>query len=243
MNNSKLYIKILVCCIAFTLLSAVISDESPWFTILTGLGCGGTASAAVAWLVEKSNWESEQRRLNALRSIVLQSFFTEFDSGSSGFVQICYLSHAVKGSSPEMTWHEWCQMAFECVKEKPKHIPNFVTSCYALLRNIDSQARSIEAQKSSFLAEGFVKPEDIRTIEQIVQLNDYLKITEPEQNSEKYDLTHAESLKFYMDIIFGYLKNADALAKANEMKVGTIMFKALKVMNEGVESLTQETLS
>lgn len=46
-----------------------------------------------------------------------------------------------------------------------------------------------------------------------------------------------------MGIIFGYLKNADALAKANEMKVGTIMLKAFNVMNEGVESIIQDSLS
>lgn len=231
MPNKRLYIWILFASIAISMGSLIIPSESPWFTIMTGLGCGGTASAIVAGLVEYSNWKAEKHKKAEVRASFLHSFYEEFEAGICGFVRLCYTLQAVRDPNRKMTWYDWCRLAYDSLDENADHVQYFIDSCTGFLDGIAQQAQKIENQKADMLTESILRPSDIEAVTTILGFHSFSGIESIRAERVSIDET-ANAQKFHCDLVHGVLERADVLHRANEMQVGSILYKALEMIGE-----------
>ena len=70
-TNHILYTILILSFLTISLLSLLIPTTSPWFTLVSGLGCGGFASVLIAWLVDIINQKAEARRNQKMMDCVL----------------------------------------------------------------------------------------------------------------------------------------------------------------------------
>ena len=53
--NRRLYVILLICSLLIICSCVFIPQQCCLFTILSGIGCGGLASAVIAWLIDEAN--------------------------------------------------------------------------------------------------------------------------------------------------------------------------------------------
>lgn len=74
-TNHCFYLRLLLVAVLITLLAVLFPTNWPWFTIITGIGCGGISSVCVAWMIEYSNCKSKNR----VNEIIINRLFLSFD--------------------------------------------------------------------------------------------------------------------------------------------------------------------
>lgn len=74
--NQRLYCLLLAGSLAFLIFSVLLPFSSKWFTVLSGIGCGGIASAAVAWMIDVANCKHKE----AINKDFLQQLFFDYDA-------------------------------------------------------------------------------------------------------------------------------------------------------------------
>ena len=74
--NQRLYCLLLAGSLAFLVFSVLLPYSSKWFTVLSGIGCGGIASVAVAWMIDIANCKHKE----AINEDFLQQLFFDYDA-------------------------------------------------------------------------------------------------------------------------------------------------------------------
>ena len=73
--DHKLYFLLLCVSLLITFIAAFIPVNCIWFTIFTGIGCGGIASVCIAWLIEIENC----KKRNLMNQELIDKVFDFFD--------------------------------------------------------------------------------------------------------------------------------------------------------------------
>ena len=74
--NQRLYCLLLAGSLAFLAFSVLLPYSSKWFTVLSGIGCGGIASVAVAWMIDIANCKHKE----AINEDFLHQLFFDYDA-------------------------------------------------------------------------------------------------------------------------------------------------------------------
>ena len=67
--DRMLYLSLLLFAMGITVFAMIIPISCPWFTVVTGIGCGGIASVIVAWLIDEANSREKEKRSRAIYAI------------------------------------------------------------------------------------------------------------------------------------------------------------------------------
>lgn len=107
--NRRLYVSLSTIFITITFAALLIDNKSAWFTVLTGIGCGGIASVIVAWLVDLANCKLQSNKQKKLAEFALNNFH----------VSVCYYLETIADlcvdNDPKMerqkhSFEEWVQI-------------------------------------------------------------------------------------------------------------------------------------
>ena len=113
--DRKFYLSLLLFAMAITVFALLIPTLCPWFTIVTGIGCGGIASVIVAWLIDEANCREKEKRNRAIYAIPWAEL-----SMLAYFYSIFY--HVLNDEDPDNkkdkhTWSEWKNMLVSKLNE------------------------------------------------------------------------------------------------------------------------------
>lgn len=107
--NWRLYVLLSAVFLIVTLIALLVDNTDNWFTVLTGIGCGGIASVIVAWLVDLANCKEQNIKQKKIAAFALNNFR----------VSVCYYLQTIadlcRDNDPKMgrqkhTFEEWTQI-------------------------------------------------------------------------------------------------------------------------------------
>lgn len=231
--NIKLYCSLLAVSCVFIIGCIFIPPECPWFGIISGLGCGGTTSVIVAWLIDYSNCKSAEKKMLMNRETILKNFFNYFESGCDSFIMLCLRKGALDELQEKLPWFVWVDKAYNCSKDDETESKIFCNIFRAYTGNILQQARVLEAQEAMLLDQGILGVDDVKALNGIVDicnLNEYqflisyLDYSALSRNCYDYHKT-----------LFAILHGAPTLKEINEKRVGSALFSQMANMGIDVD--------
>ena len=108
--NHIIYACLLLLFFAISLTSLWICMESPWFTLIAGLGCGGFASTLVAWLIDWQNARERKKKKENLQKTILHPMKTTIYAMLLNFGRLsCELDTTISKTVPKH-WDEWAKI-------------------------------------------------------------------------------------------------------------------------------------
>lgn len=167
--NRKLYMSLLASSIVVTLIALIIPSCNPWFTVVTGIGCGGIASVIVAWLIEAANCREKKTRSKEVYEI-LWTCLTFCAYSYASMYKTMYETEQKKIEGKH-TWLEWKNMLISNLQKTPENKgPEKLKSVFMNYSgDILTQMKYFTAQRSQLIADGFMTSNDYYLLHEIKQ--------------------------------------------------------------------------
>ena len=142
--------------------------DNPWFTVLTGIGCGGITSVIIAWLVDAANCREKTQRGNdilgsvwATLSFILTAFPLMYKN----------ISPDIDHEGERHTWIGWKdlliirfnKMPEEIVPESVKYTFNASTGMFV------KEALYVLSQRAQLISDGIISERWAYSLEGILQ--------------------------------------------------------------------------
>lgn len=119
--NHKLYIRLITVAVILVGVTVFISDNSRWFAVLTGLGCGGVSSILVAWLLDVANCKHK----NIIINDVFSKLFQKFDVDTAYVLNAILSSYAHKNEDFDLEKKYSVPQIVELVESGDEKLPEW----------------------------------------------------------------------------------------------------------------------
>ena len=157
--NHILYVCLLLLFLAISLTSLMICMESPWFTIVAGLGCGGFASVLVAWMVDAATCKANNKKAILYQQEIFSELISSFETGIQPFIFECeLLDENCKHQSK--TWKEWLEFSYSICQDKNA----FISKCLVFERDISEKIKILTYQRAQLRQDGIIDESDCKSI-------------------------------------------------------------------------------
>lgn len=181
--NRKLYCVLFAVSLLITVTCLTIPQSSNWFTIVSGIGCGGIASTIVAWLIDEANSEDDRKRVENNRKILFNRLYLAFDNGLQLLIASLYEHNFDDNTS--RNWFEWEEVAYDFKQRDPKRIKDYNLYLRMFFHEVGEQVSVIEAQIAILLEYGIVDPNDIEALALIGSICSLAKQEQSDENIEQ----------------------------------------------------------
>ena len=217
-SNHILYVCLLLLFLAISLTSLLICMESPWFTLVAGLGCGGFASVLVAWLVDIVTCKANNKKAKFFQQEIFCELISSFETGIQPFIFMCEtLDENSKGQSK--TWSEWVKFAYDISQQK-NYEKSFISYFIVFEQDIFKKTKSLDYQKSNLLQNGIISKSDSEAISGILSV---CSCIDSEYNLMGASKVFFETLTQKIDIFYYYLNNSSAMKQINTIKIKSVL--------------------
>ena len=219
-SNHILYVCLLLLFLAISLTSLLIYMESPWFTLVAGLGCGGFASVLVAWLVDIVTCKANNKKAKFYQQEIFYELISSFETGVQPFIFLCEdLDENSKGQSKP--WNEWIEFAYKLSQQKNYEHP-FISYFIVFQQDIFKQIKILDAQKSYLLQNGIIDENDNKAISGILSLCSCIDSEHTLLgSSDAFFKTLIRDTK----VLYHYLGESSAMKQINTIKINSILNK------------------
>ena len=212
--NHILYVCLLVLFLAISLTSLFICMESPWFTIVAGLGCGGFASVLVAWMVDAATCKANNKKATLYQQEIFSELISSFETGIQPFIFECELiDESCKQQSK--TWKDWLEVSYSICQDKNA----FITKYLVFERDISEKIK-INYQRAQLRQDGIIDESDSKAIGQI---QSWCSLVETEYNAFGSTDAFCNHLDLEMKVLYSFLDASSAMKVINTMKIKSIL--------------------
>ena len=224
MPNRKQYIILLALALALVLLSLAIPTTSPFFAILTGIGCGGVASIIVAWLIDEANCRQNNQKAKATRDATFRELNLLFESSVQIFAHLCEQQGDKVDEASTHKWFEWIDRAFSLSSNAPESLKPCCFAALSFFNDISEEARVLRLQGAHLLDSGLVQPEDMRALSAIQTI---CTLSGHEYNSYGISREFGNHCSHSVGLIKKTLDPSPLLEPINEKQVGVTFYQSL----------------
>lgn len=214
-TNYILYVCLLLLFLAISLISLLISMDSPWFTLVTSFGCGGLASVLVAWLVDIAICKINNNKAKLYQKEIFSELISSFETGIQPFIFECeLLDESCKQQSK--TWKEWLEISHSLCKNKETFVYKYVV----FERDISEKIKILNYQRAQLRQDGIIDENDYKVIGQI---QSWCSLVETE--FETYGATEAflHSFDLKNKVLYSYLSASSAINVINTIMIKSIL--------------------
>lgn len=213
--NHILYVCLLVLFLAISLTSLFICMESPWFTIVAGLGCGGFASVLVAWMVDAATCKANNKKATLYQQEIFSELISSFETGIQPFIFECELiDESCKQQSK--TWKDWLEVSYSICKDKNA----FITKYLVFERDISEKIKILNYQRAQLRQDGIIDESDSKAIGQI---QSWCSLVETEYNTFGSTDAFCNRLDLEMKVLYSFLDASSAMKVINTMKIKSLL--------------------
>lgn len=192
--NWRIYLSLLAGSLVLTACAFLVPATSPFFTIITGIGCGGIASVIVALLIDLANCNRKNREMDTIRTHYLLPIMFEY---MQFLMMFRILAKAPNDEAQKRVWNEWAILAIDARHDRCESMDiDFVDERVSALAG-----KLNELQASSLL----IMSEQVLPNEEVLQLqevsNSILNLKAALFN-ERYEKTYVYELlnELYDDV-------------------------------------------
>ena len=213
--NHLLYVGLFLLFLAISLISLLISMDSPWFTLVTSFGCGGLASVFVAWLVDMAICKINNNKAKLYQKEIISELISSFETGIQPFIFECELLDK-RCKQQSKTWNEWIEVSHSLFKNKE----DFVYKYVVFERDISEKIKVLNYQRAQLRQDGIMDENDCKAIGQI---KSWCSLVETE--FETYGATEAFLYNFdaLIKTLYLYLNGSSAMNVINTIKIKSIL--------------------
>lgn len=214
-TNYILYVCLLLLFLAISLISLLISMDSPWFTLVTSFGCGGLASVLVAWLVDMAICKINNNKAKLYQKEIFSELISSFETGIQPFIFECELLDE-RCKQQSKTWNEWIEVSHSLFKNKEDFVYRYVV----FERDISEKIKVLYYQRTQLRQDGIIDENDCIAIGQI---KSWCSLVETE--FETYGATEAflYNLDALIKALYLYLNGSSAMNVINTIKIKSIL--------------------
>lgn len=199
--NRGLYFPLLIISISLTVYAAHIKMDNPWFTVLTGIGCGGITSVIIAWLVDAANCREKAQRGSDIIGKVWASLCFILTAFPQMYIK---MSTNLDHEDEKHTWIGWKDLLVTelnktpegSIQESVKYTFNASTDMFV------SEALYIMKQRSQLIADGLITERWVHSLEDIVQEISLCKTMMERDNMRRTSKrlnALADSIRFFIE--------------------------------------------
>lgn len=167
--NHIIYACLLLLFLAISLTSLWICMESPWFTLIAGLGCGGFASTLVAWLIDWQNARERKKKKENLQKTILHPMKTTIYAMLLNFGRLsCELDTTISKTVPKQ-WDEWAEILQVNLAEcnEPFFLQKAVVSLDATMNNYCNRMQELRSCKFELIYNELVKTSEYYALAEV----------------------------------------------------------------------------
>ena len=213
--NHILYVCLLLLFLAISLTSLMICMESPWFTIVAGLGCGGFASVLVAWMVDAATCKANNKKATLYQQEIFSELISSFETGIQPFIFECeLLDENCKHQSK--TWKEWLEFSYSICQDKNA----FVIKYLVFERDISEKIKILTYQRAQLRQDGIIDESDCKSI---AYIRSWCSLIETEY--ETFGSSEAFLSNFFTQTkaLYLYLDKSSAMKKINTVSIKSLL--------------------
>lgn len=213
--NHILYVSLILLFLAISLTSLRICMESPWFTLVAGLGCGGFASVLVAWLVDVATCKVNNNKAKFYQDEIFSELISSFETGIQPFIFECeLLDESCKQQSK--TWKEWLEVSHSlCENQKA-----FVTKYLVFERDISEKIKILNYQKVQLRQDGIIDENDYKAIGQILS---WCSLVETEYQTFGSTDAFFDLFDREIRVLHLFLSGSSAMNVINTIKIKSVL--------------------
>ena len=215
--NRILYVILLICSLLLIGSSAFVSQQCFLFTIISGIGCGGLASAVIAWLIDEANAKTAAKKSKLHRQILFKKLTDSFDHG----LQILILSakeHLTDCN--DRKWFEWVEDSHKLIETDPSFAKDYLTSLRVFFGDVVESILEIQSQDALLLEYGIIDKTDIDAFKVIISICD---MAERDYHSEKEEKL-IDHVTTYCGLLRGLIGYSNSLRHINDMIVEPYLY-------------------
>ena len=217
-TNHILYTILILSFLTISLLSLLIPTTYPWFTLVSGLGCGGFASVLIAWLVDIATCKTNNKKAQFYQQEIFCELILSFETGVQPFILLCEdLDENSKGQSKP--WNEWIEFAYKLSQQK-NYEKSFISYFIVFEQDIFKQIKMLDSQKSYLLQNGIIDENDNKAISGILSLCSCIDSEHALLgNSDTFFKTLIRDTK----ALYHYLGKSSAMKQINTIKIKSVL--------------------
>lgn len=206
-----MYFVLLIITISITIAFGMIPQENTWFTVGTGIGCGGIASTIVAWLIDEANHKRDMKRISVNREILFERLSSSFSNGLQ--ILILNVKQHVQDDIPR-TWYEWIDSSHQITESIPEYSKKHIISMRLFFDEITEQMYQLDTQNAVMLEHNLIEKKDIEALSTVLSICDLVKY---EFNTAMDEAKLTRSIKTYCGVIKGAIEYSANLKFINDM--------------------------
>jgi len=222
--NKKLYITLLIVLGVIILVSLAIPVTSPFFAIVTGIGCGGAASVIVGWLIDAANCRQNKQKAEINRDALFHELNILFESSVQVFTHLCEQCGDPVDENSTLKWYEWIDRAFALSVNSPVILKPCCYAALSFFRDISEESKVLRLQGAQLLDSGLVQPEDMQALSSI-HMN--CALIEHEFNIHAVSQEFGRRCTLSVSLIKNILDTSPLLATINEKSIGVFLYQRL----------------
>ncbi len=193
------YLFLLLLSVCITLGGVFANPKSPWLTIITGIGTGGIASVAVAWLIEEANCEEKEKRSNEIYGVLV----TSLELFAYSYACMYQVLREGQERDKRHTWLEWKDLLISWLNDTTeKDIPESLKHVFDFsYRETTEELQFVLNQRLQLIADGLMTSEMCFSFQGI---NQKLELCETVVNKGtcKEFAFHLSSLAMSLEMVF-----------------------------------------
>ena len=222
--NRKLYIRLLIGAIIVICASLAIPTTSPYFAIITGIGCGGFASIIVAWLIDAANCRQNALKAKTNRDTIFRELNVLFESSVQIFAHLCEQQGDSVDETTTRKWYEWINRAFDLSFNSPQALKPCCYAALSFFNDISEEARVLRLQGAHLLDSSLVRPEDMHALSSVQSV---CILVGHEFNSLGVSQKFGERCTQNTALIKNTLDSSPLLVPINEKQIGVFLYQEL----------------
>lgn len=218
-SNHILYIFLLLLFLVISLASLLICMDSPWFTLVAGLGCGGFASVLIAWFIDVVTCRANNKKAKFYQQVIFSELISSFETGVQPFILLCEdLDESSKNQSK--TWNEWIDFVYK-ISQRQNYV-SFISYFMVFEQDIFKNIKILDSQKPYLLQNGIIDENDSEAISGILSLCSCINSEHTLLgNSDAFFKTLIRDTK----VLYHYLDKSSVMKQINEIKIKSVLDK------------------
>ena len=217
--NRLLYGALLIFSILIIVSCVFISMQSPLFTIISGIGCGGLASTLIAWLIDEANAKTSLKKSRLNREILFKKISDCFEHSLQ--ILILRAKEHIKDTN-NRKWFEWVDDSHKLIEINPIFAKEYLTSLHVFFGDVAKSMSELQSQDALMLEYGIIDKTDIDAIKVIISICD---LAEREYQSEKEEEKLIDHITTYCRIIRGMIGYSNSMRQINDMIIDPYLFR------------------
>lgn len=213
--NRRLYILLLCSAIIVTVIAVFVPTSNPWFTIITGIGCGGIASVIVAWLIDEVNCSNQSKKSKDVH-ILLWTALSLFAYSYANMYKALHKGDETC-KKEKHTWIEWRKRLIDDIKNDgilESSFDDFKHVFDVAAKDVIEQCQYFQDNRSQLISDGLMSSHEfffIHTIQQEMELcitvlehdtSSFWKFLDSLSNSFETYFKQTSNLSYLNSIVF-----------------------------------------